>query len=74
LKRKVIILGYMLSLEKLEERTPDEPRKPEWVYKGLYFTGDCFSGANKIAYEFKGFKVKILCKNNCSYEPARATN
>jgi len=69
-----MISGHMLNLEELDERTHDESRKPEWVIKGLYFTGDCFSCANKIAYEFKGFKVKILCKNKCSYEPARATN
>ena len=74
LKQKVMTLGHMLSLEKLEGRTHDKPRKPEWLYKGLYFTGDCFSCANKIAYEFKGFKVKILCKNKCSYEPAQITS
>jgi hypothetical protein len=59
----------------MREKTPyEEPhfykKKASWVALGLHTACDCFTCANKIRHESKGFYVQVLCGDPCHYKGA----
>jgi len=57
----------------LREKSPEEgtrfyKKKVSWVPLSLHTACDCFTCANRIRHESKGFYVQILCGDPCHYK------
>jgi hypothetical protein len=47
-------------------------RDPKWVNRDILLAFECFSCANRVAYNLGETNVSILCRDPCKYKPLKS--